>query len=237
MDIERIAQKYKIDQFGIDVVKKSKTVFIVGIVAAGKDTIIKRLLKKPDYHLIISHTTRRPRSNDGLMEVDGVDYYFVSFDTMAQLMADHKMVEVNKFGENYYGTSVSEIEDANKNNKIAISDIDIHGIKSFNDIAPNNIIAIFILPPDYETWVSRLRNRYKDADDVFNNSWQTRRSITINELEHALGSSKYHFVINDDLDQAVIEVDRISHGLFDKSGYDRAREKASEILQHIKQNP
>ena len=42
---------------------------------AGKTTITKKLSQKyPNIKVSISHTTRKPRSN----EIDGVDYYFVS---------------------------------------------------------------------------------------------------------------------------------------------------------------
>ncbi len=234
MNIENLAKNYQPDQTGIDAVQKSKTAFVVGIIAAGKDTIVKRLLEMPDYHLIISHTTRKPRANNGVMEVNGVDYHFVSFEEMAQLLLDYKMVEINKFGDNYYGTSVAEIAVANANGKIATSDIDVHGIKSFSDIAPNNTTAIFIIPPDYNTWMNRLKARYDDADDILAASWQSRRDITIDELEHALASSNYHFVINDDLETAVEKVDEIAHGVID-GDYDSARAKAKEILDTIKQ--
>ena len=42
---------------------------------AGKTTITKKISQKyPNIKISISHTTRKPRSN----EVDGVDYHFVS---------------------------------------------------------------------------------------------------------------------------------------------------------------
>ena len=42
---------------------------------AGKTTITKKISQKyPNIKISISHTTRKPRSN----EIDGVDYHFVN---------------------------------------------------------------------------------------------------------------------------------------------------------------
>ncbi|PKL31912.1 hypothetical protein CVV43_00480 [Candidatus Saccharibacteria bacterium HGW-Saccharibacteria-1] len=236
MEIEKLASNYKIDQSGIDIVRASKTVFIVGITSAGKDTIVKRLLESPDYHLIVSHTTRQPRVNNGVMEQDGDDYHFVTQNQMKTLLTDHKMIEVNCFGGNYYGTSVGEFADANLENKIAISDIEVNGISSFYDIAPNSVTAIYIVPPDYETWLCRVQKRYESIE-LFERDWLVRREIAVNELEHVLSVSHYHFVINDDLNRAVKVTDKIAHredNVFGR-GDDEARLKARDLLDAIKQ--
>lgn len=235
MKIDQLAKDYKIDQAGIDVVRRSKTVFIVGITSAGKDTIVKELLKSPDYHLIVSHTTRQPRVNNGVSEKDGVDYHFVTKDEMGDLLANKKMIEVNCYGSEYYGTSVGEFELANNNHKIAISDIEINGVSSFYDIAPNSVTAIFIVPPDYETWLSRIQKRYETIE-LFERDWLVRREIAINELEHVLSVPHYHFIINDELTRAVKITDKIARLKVNQFGRgdDEARLRARDLLDSIK---
>ena len=50
---------------------------------AGKTTITKKISQKyPKIKISISHTTRKPRSN----EIDGVDYHFVSKDEFKILL-------------------------------------------------------------------------------------------------------------------------------------------------------
>ena len=41
---------------------------------AGKTTLVKKIAKENNFKISISHTTRKPRSN----EENGEDYYFVS---------------------------------------------------------------------------------------------------------------------------------------------------------------
>lgn len=235
MDIEQLAKNYKIDQPGIDIIRQSQIAFLVGITSAGKDTIQKRLLSDDGYHSVVSHTTRQPRSNNGVMEQDGVAYHFVTFDEMSELLLNHKMVEINKFGDNYYGASIKEFSDANAQGKIAVTDMDVNGIASFYEIAPNNISAVFIVPPDYNTWLDRIKKRY-DSPELFEADWRIRRDIAIDELTHALSVPYYRFVINDDLDRAVKVVNKITRegsSSFGR-GDDEARLRARDLLDAIK---
>ena len=234
MDIKQLAENYQPNQDVIETVKQSRIVLLAGIMAAGKDTIIERLLDGQDYHRIVSHTTRPPRTNNGLAEQNDIDYHFVSIDGMAQLLADNKMIEVNKFGSNYYGTSVAEIAEANRGHKIAITDIDVHGVDSFYKIAPSSITAIFIIPPSYKIWLDRLGKRYQSKESELASVWQERRQVAIDELEYVLQNPNYYFVVNDDLDEAVVQVDKIAHGYSD-GNYEIAYTIAKQLINTIKQ--
>lgn len=237
MDIKELATNYKIDMSGINVVKKSRTAFVVGITSAGKDTIVKRLLDTGNYHLIISHTTRQPRINNGVLEQDGIDYHFVSVDQMTKLLANHELIEVNCFGGNYYGVSITELEKANADGKIATSDIDINGISSFCAIDPESTVAIFVIPPSYDVWLARNKQRYA-SEDLFQKDWQIRRNIAIHELETALTDQHYFFIINDDLDCAVELADKVAHRDSEVISCDdsAARDCAKLLLAAIQQN-
>lgn len=238
MDIEKLANNYRPDKNGIKVAKGSQLLFLIGVVSAGKDAIKEELLKKYNYCLVVTYTTRPPRMNNGKLEVNGKDHYFVSFDQMAELLRAHQMIEVNHFGENYYGTSVNELMTANDTGKIVLADVDVHGAAMFNNIAPDNMMAIFIVPPDYNTWLQRIENRYESMG-VFNDEWKIRRDITISELETALQTPYFHFVINDNLKEVVELVDRIAH--HDESviskGDTEARNCAIKLLEEIKLGP
>jgi len=236
MEIDQVISIYQPDQIGLQTVHESKIVFLAGIISAGKDTIKNKLLNSSEYHPIVTHTTRPPRINDGVLEQDGTAYHFVTRDQMRQLLLDHKMIEANHFGETYYSTSVKEFSDANAQHKIALATLDINGISSFYNIAPHNVTAIFIIPPDYSTWLQRVKKRYASID-LFEKEWQARRDLSIIELEYALQVPYYHFVINDDLDHAVKVADKIAHSVDDIfcRGDDEARIKTRDFLDAIRQ--
>lgn len=233
-DIEKLLETYTPSSTTVETIANTKIVLCVGIVAAGKDTVQRELEQLGGYRRIVTCTTRAPRINNGELEVDGVDYHYLSLDEMYRRIQDHEMIEVNKFGSNYYGAHIDEFTLAQQEELIALGDIDVNGIASFRKIAPESVTALFIVPPDYDTWRSRLRQRYT-SEDVFNEEWQQRRDITIDELEHALAAPYYHFIINDDLERAVRVIDEIAHKPDEFNLHDDdARQVAADLLTDIR---
>lgn len=234
MTIEQLAENYLPDQVAIDILKSTNILLLAGISGAGKDTLQNRLLEKPGYHKIITHTTRAPRENDGIMEQNGREYHFVTKDEMASLLERHAMIEINNYAGNYYGTSVKEFSEARAANEIAIGNIDVNGIAAFRELAGEAVRPIFIIPPDYETWLKRLASRYATVTE-FNEKFPARKTEAINELEHVLQVSYYHFVNNGNLDDAVNLVDRIAHQVdVDRINSDEARQLTLDLLVAIK---
>jgi guanylate kinase len=234
MSVAQLSQTYEPDQRAIDIVRAADILLLAGISGAGKDTIQKQLLQKDGYHRIVTHTTRQPRENNGTMEQDGREYHFVSFEQMQDLLERHQLIEVNQYGVNFYGTSVTEFETAKNMKKIAIGDIDVNGVEVFRRIASDNVRALFLIPPDYATWRQRLSSRYQ-TNQEFESEYPARRTTAIQELEHTLSVPYYHFIINDDLARAVRVTDEIAHrkDMFNQHD-DEARLKARELLASIK---
>ncbi|RYF29547.1 MAG: hypothetical protein EOO17_01010 [Chloroflexi bacterium] len=233
MEIESLARNYQADQGARDVVAASNTLLLVGISGAGKDTIQSKLLKKDGYHKIVTHTTRSPRANNGIMEQDGVEYHFVSHQVMLDMLTGHDLIEVNKYGSNYYGTSVQEFRAANDSGKVTLGNIDVNGITVFKDLGDDAVRALFILPPDYDTWRRRLSARYSTVEE-FEHELPNRLQAAADELMRALSVPYYHFIINDDLDRAVRVVDEIAHreDIFNRHD-DEARIAARDLLDAI----
>jgi len=207
--LSSLLKNYKPSQSAIELINNTPIVLLVGVSGAGKDTIKHKLLDSGEYHHIISHTTRAMRSNGGVMEQDGVEYYFINKDQAANMLERGEYVEANEYSGNIYGTSVAEIKKAHDEGKIAITDMEIQGVAEYKALAPN-IIAVFVLPPSYEEWQRRLQTRYgatgADAADM-----QRRMDTAIAELQEALDRPYYHFVVNDNLDEAVKAADSIAH--------------------------
>src|SRR3954465_7753267 len=82
---------------------------LVGPTGAGKDSVKDKLLGTGRFHHIISHTTRQPRVNHGVLEKDGHEYHFIDPATAESMLDNHQFIEAKLYSDNLYGTSVAEI--------------------------------------------------------------------------------------------------------------------------------
>ncbi len=155
---------------------------------AGKTTLAKILLMS-DKNLVssVSVTTRPPRMG----ELEGKDYYFITpeqYDAMIQenLLLEHAMVH-----DNYYGTPQHFVEDALKIGKDVIFDIDWQGVQQLRANVPQDLVSIFIMPPDAKELRRRLENRRTDASDVI----EKRLAKAASEVSHW---GEYDYVLIND---------------------------------------
>lgn len=233
MDSELISllDSYPVPANAVELLQKAKVVFLVGVSGAGKNTILKELLKTGKYKLVISHTTRKPRENHGVLEQDGKDYHFIEEAEARRMLADGEFIEAKIYSGNVYGTSLKEVEDAYNEGKIAISDIEVQGVSEYMKVS-SNVTPVFILPPDFETWQTRLKVRYggKEPDHT---DMQKRMETAKKELTEALSKDYFEFVINDDLTRAVEAVDEVAHGSLSAAKNENARKLAQELLSRL----
>ena len=183
---------------GILTLKSGKHyVTIAGPSGGGKSTLCKMLLAKYE-NLVhsISNTTRKIREG----EKHGVHYFYVEEIEFQRMIAADEMVEWAKVHGNYYGTSKKFLEDAAKDKKIVILDIDVQGVESFKRIYPDETISIFLLPPDLKVLEARLRARATDPEDVI------QRRLKNAEREIAKADQFDYCVVNNNLDAAFSEL-------------------------------
>jgi len=208
-ELENLVANYHVPESARELIRSTSIVLLVGVAGAGKDTIKQRLLATGDYHHIVSHATRPPRENAGVMEQDGVNYHFITPDRAADMLRSNEYIEAKFVHGTVYGTSVAEIQQAHDDGKIAVTDIDVQGVAEYKAIS-DNVIAVFILPPNYEQWQRRIIDRYGSAG-VDTADLARRMRTAIGELDEALAKQYYHYVVNEELDQAVKAVDSIAH--------------------------
>lgn len=234
-EIAELLKSYKPSNETIELVRKTPITLLVGVSGAGKDTIKHKLLEMGKYHEFVSHTTRKPRANHGVMEQEGVEYHFISLDESKRMLENGEYIEAKMYGDKVYGTSVAELQKASSDGKIALNDIEVQGVAEYKAIS-DDIKAMFIVPPTYEEWRRRLLYRYgeggADPEDI-----KKRTQIAVEELEHALGVDYYHFIINDTLERAVFVIDEIAHSKDTFNDKDEwARDQAVKLLETIRQN-
>ena len=158
---------------------------------AGKTTLVKQISKRNNFQISISHTTRKPRSN----ETEGKDYYFVSESEFKNFIDENKFLEYAKVFQNYYGSSKDVVFKKLNNAENVIFDIDWQGTQQIKRQKLNyKIVTIFILPPSREELYTRLLNRDRNDEKI-----AQERMTQFNE--DVLHWKDYDFVvINDDLE-------------------------------------
>ena len=123
---------------------------------AGKTTLVNLLSKKNNYYVSISHTTRKPRSN----ETNGKDYFFVKDDEFKRLINNDEFLEYAKVFNNFYGTTRTPVIQGLEKNQNIIFDIDWQGADQIKNKKLNyKLITFFILPPSRKILFERLSNR------------------------------------------------------------------------------
>src|SRR4051812_37296583 len=89
------------------IIKNTPILLLVGPTGAGKDSVKDELLKTGRFHHIISHTTRPPRINHGVIEQDGREYHFVDEATAKKMLDEQAFIEAKVYSGNLYGTSAA----------------------------------------------------------------------------------------------------------------------------------
>lgn len=230
MNLEETVAAYSPSPETLEIVRATKLLLVAGVVGGGKNTVINELLKSDDYHLIVSHTTRSPRENHGVMEEDGADYHFVSLEQVQQLISQQAFVEVKYVHGNVYGTSAAELSLAKDSNHFAVTDIDIQGVVEYLDIKPDTH-AIFLLPPSIETWFHRLERRYGNLEH-HQEEVDKRLKTAFEEITHIMKDRRFILVVNDDLDTTVGRIRKIISGERDQTS-DYAYSIAEHLLEYI----
>jgi len=164
---------------------------------AGKTTLTRKLLKEnPDMAMSVSATTRQPRPG----ETDGEDYFFISKNTFSHMAEKEDFLEYAKVFDNFYGTPRAPVEQALSDGRDVVFDIDWQGAQQLTQAAADDLVKIFILPPNMRELEKRLRTRAQDSDEVISK----RMAKSENEISHW---PEYDYVIvNEDVDIAMGEL-------------------------------
>ena len=181
--------------------KETKGILIVisSPSGAGKTSICKELLRLDDnIRPSISVTTRKPRNN----ETDGIDYIFITEKDFNKKISNESFLEYANVFNNKYGTLASSTEKLLSNNYDVLFDIDWQGTQQLSQ-NNNNILTIFILPPDKAEIERRLKKRETENSEIVD-IVSERMSKFEDELSHW---KEYDYVVtNDDFEKCISEI-------------------------------
>ncbi len=167
---------------------------VSGFSGAGKGTVMKELLKKYDYSLSISATTRKPREG----EVHGNEYFFLNREKFEDMIKNNDLIEWAEYVNNYYGTPKAYVEKQLSEGKDVILEIEIQGALKVKEIFPDSLL-LFITPPTSAELKSRLINR--GTEDI-----ETINSRLNRALEESDVIDSYDYIIVNDILEDCVEL-------------------------------
>src|SRR6266702_1996592 len=155
VEFEKAIASYRLSEHARQVVRDTTFAVMTGPTAAGRNTIIWKLLETGKYRFVISDTTRPKRQNNGIWEQDGKQYWFRSEAEFLRDLQNGEFLEAEIIhNQQVSGISVRELERANQEQKIAITDVDIEGIDNALR-AKSDAFALLVFPPDFASWQER----------------------------------------------------------------------------------
>lgn len=166
---------------------------------AGKGTVRKEVFRRIEgLSFSISCTTRLPRKG----ERDGIDYRFISRESFLERVDRGEFLEWAEVHGNLYGTLWHDVDKILDDGRDVVLEIDVQGALQVMNKC-DDVVSIFLSPPSTEELERRLRARGSEDDDTI----ALRLKNALKEMEEL---DKYdHVVINDDLNGAVVEMERL----------------------------
>ena len=167
---------------------------------AGKTSIARRLLElEPELSLSVSVTTRPKRPS----EIGGVDYRFIAPPAYDAMIAAGELLEHAVVYGHGYGTPRAAVEQALAAGRDVLFDIDWQGTQQLREVARDDMVSVFILPPSMAELERRLRRRAEDSEAVV----QQRLAQVAADVTHF---AEYDYVlVNSDFEGSVAQVRQI----------------------------
>ncbi|KQX66886.1 guanylate kinase [Angustibacter sp. Root456] len=166
---------------------------LAGPTAVGKGTVSAFVRERyPQVWLSVSATTRPPRPG----EVDGVHYRFVDDATFDAMVAAGEMLEwAVVHGRHRYGTPRGPVEQALREGRAALLEIDLQGARQVRATMPEARF-VFLAPPSWDELVRRLVGRGTETEA------ERERRLTTAREELAAESEFDVTIVNDDVARA-----------------------------------
>lgn len=229
---EAVLANYHINEEAKKLLKKTKLVLLTSPTSSGRNAIIKELVKTGNYEYIVSDTTRPKRTNNGVEEQDGVEYWFRTEEEVLKDLEEGRYLEADiVHGQQVSGISMRELNKASDQNKIAIDEVYYIGIDKVKQVKLDTH-AIFVLPPSFDVWMDRLMKR----GDMTTEEVKNRLESAEIELQTTVERDYYRYVINDDLPKAVEDLRRIvEKGEYSSEEHQSGKDLAWLLLSKVKQ--
>jgi guanylate kinase len=165
-----------------------------------------------------SDTTRSPRPG----EKDGIDFYFsTDYDqVVSDIKAGHFLQVAIGAGGDLYATRASSYPSQG----MAVMPVMADVVPIFRKLGFAKTISTFITPPSYQEWMRRIKSHPVTPEQLIKRLAEAKRS-----LNFALKDAETHFILNDDLPEAVLQAKQLVQGETDANREELARKAAQEM--------
>jgi guanylate kinase len=164
----------------------------------GKTTITRELMRlDPRTTLSVSATTRAKRPG----EIEGEHYFFVSREDFQHMVDRGEMLEhALVYNNNMYGIPKEPVEKSLAEGRDVLFDIDWQGNRRLKEVAKDDVVSVFLLPPSWPELEKRLHGRAQDSEEeIIRRLAKARDEIShYNEFQYV--------IVNNDLNDSIRQV-------------------------------
>jgi guanylate kinase len=213
----KLQESYRASEAVRQQLSKVDLVAIVGPTGVGKTTIINKL----QIPLVKSDVTRAMRPD----EKDNLNYRFRN--DYADILQEIKRGEFAQFlvseSGDFYGTHTDAYPSGGRCAMAVVA----KAMPDFQAMGFRSITPIYIMPPGYVEWMRRVGELR--AGDL-----SARIAESVDSIRRAIQNPAYKFVLNDNIDLAVADVEAIlEHKDLDEHRKRLARETADVLLERL----
>jgi guanylate kinase len=188
---------------------------VIGPSGVGKTSTIERL----GLQYVPSDTTRDPRPG----EQEGVDFYFrKDYD---QIVSEFKNGQFVQVAADSSGDLKATRADAYPDSGNIVMAIVTDVVPIMRQLGFKETLSAFITPPSYEEWMQRMSTHGIAGGELNKRLAEAKRSLTF-----ALSDPQMHFILNDDIDDAVTQTRDLLAGQVDSFREQTAKDNARQIL-------
>jgi guanylate kinase len=185
----------------------------VGPGGAGKNTLMNIIKERhPEIQQLATATTREMRAG----EKQGRERIFVSLERFRDMISNDELLEFQEVTPNkYYGIPRASVEDPMKNGIFQIADIEVRGAQVLLENYKDDIVVLYVTAPgktedeQLETIKQRMLQRLNHTPTESDWDLIYQRMERARNLEFPFSKKCEHIIINDKLEEAAEQVDKI----------------------------
>ncbi len=162
--------------------KRGKLILVIGPTGSGKSVLMSYVHEQfPEIVFPITYTTRERRPG-----VENSSYRFISVEEFETMKNAGEFLEWAQFGNNFYGTSKSEIIDALAEGKILMKEMEVQGVRQVQDLLPaDELVLMYIDAGSWEELEKRVRARAPiTEDELAKRKHRYEDELPFKELSH-----------------------------------------------------